>query len=448
MLFKKRRDQARILLTAILACSPSLAWAQQESVRPEEQRVESLANSLKRADTQLHIFYVHGMADEGPGHSGSEDLRKSICKHLKDCTTTEGVLDGNREYADKGSFTLDAPAPQLSYLGEQIWKSRQGASLSEGWNASAPFVDHWKLSRTDPRVPPIYVDEINWWPLVFAVKCRQIVANDATLAGPSKTYLDKCSSLKPDPTTPGRFLSYSWIEPLDAQKLKAMRARGALINRSVKSYVLDWGFTDAVLALGQMQPYLLEGIRQLVGRSVNVAADGSRGETVERAPNQEFVIVTHSLGSYLMLAALDITEAEAAAATQTQKQRFEYILSRISTVYFFANQLRLLELANLDNSTSANMVRRLELWGQLHTNYLASLSVSTPSHLARPHIVAWSDPSDLLTWNVPELQTVVVENRSVKNSTHWLWLLERPALAHGNYATNKNVIRVMLTPPK
>jgi hypothetical protein len=448
MPLRERRNQAGLLLTAVLACSPPLAWAQQGSAGPEVQRVESLGESLKRADTQLHIFYIHGMADEGPGHSDSEDLRKSICKHLKDCTTTEGVLDGKTEYADKGSFALDAPAPQLSYLGEQIWKSRQGASVSEGWNASAPFVDHWKLSRTDPHVPPIYVDEIDWWPLVFAVKCRQIVANDATLTGPSETYIDKCASFKPDTTTPGRFVSYSWIEPPDAQKLKALRARGALINRGVKSYVLDWGFTDAVLAMGQMQPYLVEGIRQLVGKSMNVAADGSRGETVERAPNQEFVIVAHSLGSYLILAALDITETEAAAATPAQKQGVEYLLSRMSTVYFFANQLRLLNLANLDNNTGANMTRRLELWGQLRSQYLASQSVSTPNHLARPHIVAWSDPSDLLTWNVPELEAVVVENRSVKNSTHWLWLFERPALAHGNYAVNKNVIRVMLVPPK
>ena len=448
MRLKERGHQTAILLMAVLACSPLVAWGQEESVRPEAQRVESLADSLKRANTQLHIFYIHGMAEEGPGHSDSEDLRKSICKQLKDCTTTEGVLDGKREYADNGSFTLDTPAPQLSYLGEPIWKSGQGGSLSEGWNASAPFVDHWKLARTDPHAPPIYVDEINWWPLVFAVKCRQIVANDATLAGPSKTYIDKCASFKPDPSTPGRFLSYSWIEPPDAQKLKAMRARGALINRSLKGYVLDWGFTDAVLALGQMQPYLSEGIRQLVGKSVDVAADGSRGESVERAQNQEFVIVAHSLGSYLMLAALDITETAAAGATQAQKQRLEYVLSRISTVYFFANQLRLLDLANLDSSTGANMTRRLELWGQLRSKYLASQSESTPNRLARPHIVAWSDPSDVLSWNVPELETVVVENRSVKNSIRWLWLLERPALAHGNYATNKNVIRVMLSPPK
>ncbi len=445
MLLKDPRLHAALLLTAVLACSLPLAWGQDESARPEEQGVASLAESLKRANTQLHVFYVHGMGADGPGHSDSEDLRKSICKHLKDCTTTEGTLDGKREYADKGSFVSDAQPPPLSYLGEQIWKSRQGGTPTEGWNASAPFVDHWKLSRI--HAPAIYVDEINWWPLVFAAKCRQIVADDATLAGPSKTYISECASFKPDPANPGRFLSYPWIEAPDAEKLEALQPRGALINRSLKSYVFDWGFSDAVLAIGQLRPYLLEGIRQLVVKSVNVAADGSRGETVERDPNQEFVIVSHSLGSYLIFSALDITESDT-GSTQALKPGLERILSRTSTAYFLANQLRLLELANLDNETGTNMVKHLEAWGRLRGEYLASLGVSTPNRLARPHIVAWSDPSDLLSWNVPELETVVVENRMVKNSPHWLWILESPAGAHTNYAVNKSVIRAMLTLPK
>jgi hypothetical protein len=76
----------------------------------------------------------------------------------------------------------------------------------EGWNASAPFVDHWEFLRKD-TAPTIYLDEINWWPLVFAVKCRQIVAQDAELVGPSDALIKKCSSLKAD-KEPGRFISY------------------------------------------------------------------------------------------------------------------------------------------------------------------------------------------------------------------------------------------------
>jgi hypothetical protein len=433
-------DRKVVLLMIILACHVTFARGQNITTRPEAKPVASLADSLKRInDAQLHIFYVHGMADPGSGYSDSQALRKSICKFLKDCTSAEGEFDG-REYADEDKFVLDASTPSLSYLDKQIWKSRQGGSPSEGWNASAPFVDHWKLVRN--RAKAIYVDEINWWPLVFAVKCRQIIAEDAALAGPSVKYIDSCSSLKPDVTHPGRFLSYQWIDESDVQKLKALPVRGALINRNLKNDVLDWGFTDAMLAVSEMRPYLLEGIRQLVRKSVHVAADGSRGKGVLPASNQEFVIVSHSLGSYLIFSALDVPESDT-GSTRPWKQEFEAILSRTSIVYFFANQLRLLELANLDNSTGTNMIEHLETWGRLRGMYQSSSDDSARSN-SRPQLIAWSDPSDLLSWNVPELNTVQVRNRYVKNSIHWLWLFESPTNAHGNYDTNKRVVGGML----
>jgi len=292
------------------------------------------------------------MAADGPGYSDSADLRKSICKFLKDCTTAAGQFDGS-EYADKGKFALNAPPPRLSYLGEPVWSSTQFDGSYVEWNAAAPFVDHWKLVRTS--APTIYVDEINWWPLVFALKCREMIAKDAALVGPSAKYIDACTALKPDLKHPGR--SYLWITPSGAQGLKAMPGRGARINRSLKNSVLDWGFTDAVSAVGPMRTLLLDGIRQLVLKSVNVAADGSRQDAIGPTRNQEFVIVSHSLGSYLIFSALGLNLAEPDTSTMKQwKGQFETILSHTSMVYFFANQLRLLELANLDVITSGNMI--------------------------------------------------------------------------------------------
>ena len=352
-----------------------------------------------------------------------------------------------REYADEDVFVLDHQTPDLSYLGQQIWKSKVSGTPSEGWNASAPFVDHWKLARK--HGPTIYLDEINWWPLIFSAKCRQIVAEDAKLIGPSKDYIDKCSRDEPDSTNPGRFRSYPWIEESEAQKLRRMPARGALINRKLKNYVLDWGFTDAVLSVGPMRAFLLEGIRQLVLKSVNVTPDGSRGTVAGPRPNQEFVIVSHSLGSYLIFSALDLSPTEPNPLKMEKwKGRFQNILARTSMVYFFANQLRLLELANLDapSESKPNMAAHLEEWGRLRRNYLTSQMDSNRKNLAPPQIISWSDPSDLLTWNVPELRFVVVKNRTVKNSIHWLWLLEWPSDAHGNYAMNNKVINVMLKP--
>jgi len=58
-------------------------------------------------------------------------------------------------------------------------------------------------------------------------------------------------------------------------------------------------------------------------------------------------------------------------------------------------------------------------------------------------VVAWNDPSDVLTWRVPRIGNVDVVNLSVENARHWFWLFESPTAAHGNYAGNKAVLRVL-----
>jgi hypothetical protein len=352
-----------------------------------------------------------------------------------------GERDGT-EYADQDKFKLNAPPPPLKYLGQQVWKKNSSGESSQEWNAAAPFVVHWRLARSSG--PTIYVDEINWWPLVFSLKCRQIVESDAELVGPSADRIKLCSTLQPDKTEEGRFISYDWIPSEAAPGLLARASRGALVNRKLKNGILDWGFTDAVLALGPLRTYLLDGIRQLILKSVAISPDGIRGGPPTPRDNQEYVIVSHSLGSYLIFAALDIGPGTLKTLTvQRSGDAFEEILKRTSLVYFFANQLRLLELASLDEAGDQNLVTHLEDWGKLRCEYLKSLPGSAEK-CARPQIVALNDPSDLLTWTVPELTTVDVQNMVVKNTRHWFWLIASPTQAHDNYAKNKNAVGQML----
>jgi hypothetical protein len=423
----------RLLVLALLA---SLTGSSRPQTAPASQATPSLADALKRArteNTQLHIFYLHGMGASGPGNSASADLRKSICKFLRDCKTTEGEFDGT-EYADRRDFALNVHPPDLHYLGQPIWRSDAGG-LSEEWNASAPYVDHYKLVRDG--APTIYFDEINWWPLVFAAKCRQIIAEEASLAGPNKTYIHICASgKKPDPDqrkNPGRFRSYPFID--NEQELNNLPPKGAKLNRSLKSFVLDWGFADAVLAVGPMRGLFLEGIGQVVLKSVKVGADGARGESVTPAPNQEFVVVSHSLGSYLMFSALDVP-SDPLATTQQWRADFDYVLANTSKAYFLANQVRLLELANLDVTKNGNLITHLKSWSDRRST----------AHKPVPQIVAWSDPSDLLTWTVPPMdpKIALVTNEPVQNAPHWFWLLENPGKAHTTYDQNKRVISVLL----
>src|SRR5262249_48886412 len=112
-------------------------------------------------------------------------------------------------------------------------------------------------------------------------------------------------------------------------------------------------------------------------------------------------------------------------------------------VYFFANQLRLLQLASLNQASDKNLVTHLESWGKIRCDYLKS-QPGAPQECEPPRITALNDPSDLLTWTVPSLPNVEVKNVTVKNATHWLGLVENPTPAHSNYARDKKVIQEML----
>jgi hypothetical protein len=430
MFLTRRRNQATALLALGLACPLTTAWGQTASA-PQPQTTTSLADPLHRADTgeiQLHFFYVHGMGIDAPNPKTapqdfqvSQQFRTSLCKRIG-CTTKMGEFQG-RNYANEAEFRNNTAPPPLQYLGQQIW------GTSDDWRAAAPFVDHYKLVRNNGTT--IYVHEINWWPLVFSAKCRQIVAKEAALVDRDEQHIATCSAATvKDPTQEDRFKSYAWITNEEIQRRVPPWPQAAMINRRLKRDILDWGFADALLAVGPMRKYLVEGIRELVLDSVAPASA------------QEFVVVSHSLGSYLLFSALDLQSDPQAATQADWRSRFERVLSQTSYAYFMANQVRLLELASLD--ATKNLRVYLDNWGKLRTQ----------AQKAPPQIVAWSDPGDLLTWQVPDLaqpdasdssaKHVRVINRPAKNAWRWFGLIEGPAAAHTNYDINKSVVREMV----
>jgi hypothetical protein len=289
------------------------------------------------------------------------------------------------------------------------------------------------------------VDELNWWPLTFSLKCRQIIAADASLVAPSKARIDTCSTREPDSGVGQRFKSYDWISSEEAARLRKLPARGAKANRQLKSDLMDWAFSDAVMALGPLRSHILNALHQLILKSLADAPTASQTGAAEVRANQEFVIVSHSLGSYLIFSALDMDPSTAkTAATEQTRNNLQEILKRTSLVVFFANQLRLLELVDLDGPSEGNIASHLHDWGKARCEYLKSLP-NAPQECKPPFIIALNDPSDLLTWTVPSLGDIRVENYTVRNSTHWLWYFANPTSAHSNYATDKRAIKEMLT---
>jgi hypothetical protein len=313
------------LLTTFLCCGVALLCrGQSKSANTASQAPSSFGNTLRdSASKEIHIVYVHGIGSYGPNDRDSLALRKSLCSYLKDCNAPAGIPIGQLDYADKDKFGLDAPVPTLEYLDEGIWKNE------EEWHAAAPYAVHFRLARLNGQ--SLYVDEINWWPLTFSLKCRQLVASDASFVAPSAEKIDTCSTREPNPGVPQRFKSYDWISNDEAVRLRHLPARGARANRDLKTGLMDWGFPDAVMALGPLRNYVLDGIRQLILKSLSDVPGASGTDPGRPRANQEFIIVTHSLGSYLTFSALDdIDSTEKTAAREQTRSELNEILKRTS----------------------------------------------------------------------------------------------------------------------
>ena len=454
---------ALTLTFGILESAPALAGVIDDG--PQElSQISTIGESLRNAGQRpLHILYVHGIGATGSG--GSQTFQKAICAFLKDCTAPAAPVA--RDYADSGEFAIGADPPAFTYLGKPVWQSK------EEWSASTPFVDHYVMKRSDGG--PLVVDEINWWPLTFSLKCRAILPGEARLAGPNSLLLNLCSqSTQADASNPGRFKTYTWISPEEASQLKASRGRAALINRSFKTGILDWGFSDAMTAVGSMHGIFRESMRQLFLKSARFSAQGSKSDEWEEqwkdphGIDREFVVVSHSLGSYLVFSTLDLNQNDALLRSALallkpgaadEDAAAQYILERTSLVYFFANQVPLLELANVQGAGPAGLTAAqlltpeglsgalnslLMKWKNLRENF-AQKQGRGAAAAKPPQVVAWSDPNDLLSWRLPAMEGLVVTNLYVHN-TAWHWIIANPAAAHANYSTNKQVLRIMFGP--
>ncbi|HEY1804312.1 MAG TPA: hypothetical protein VGG45_07500 [Terracidiphilus sp.] len=440
----------------------------------------SIADVLDSADKHpVHVLYVHGIDEVGAGDS--KMLRDSICNELKLCAVSDWKNAGT-EYADKGEFSSSVEPPTLAYLGSPVW------SNPDEWHAAAPFVVHWVV-RLKGHSAVLVLDEINWWPLVLSLKCRRVIAAEAHLSGPDEFLLQVCSTQSAqDPDGSGRF--YPWITADQAAKLAKIKPRGVLINRQLKAGLVDWGLSDVLMAVGPMGGILRDGVRQLMAKSAafdpNAAEDNaSHSEGIgkydwksqlsrDNMLDQEFIGVTHSLGSYLLFNTLnpefanvagEQLSASDAARKTAEENAIRYIFERCSLMYFFANQLEMLEITNLESapapsgsamqsrglapapmfptSPAANFRSLVGRWQGYQTNFQTVLHPNDTASREKVQVVAWSDPSDVITYRVPKIGDVEVVNLYVKNATRWFGLIESPREAHAGYAKNIDVLRVM-----
>lgn len=400
-------------LTAALAKPPITAG---EPVRLDQ--VRSLGDVIRDSENgSIHIVYVHGMRAEKPGEAGE------FISRLGQSYGTQGQISRTRR-----SILLD-PWPMGAAVGTRtIWDTEKD------WRAGQPFIDRYVL-RTRRYNASVTVDEVNWWPLLLPLKCRLLVTPEAKVAGVDRAHLDLCFN----DTAP----YHRWLTP--AEYNEALRTRpplggAARFNRYLKQQILDWGLSDAVIATGPMRPYL------------NATMDAAFAYAAVDSASSEYVVISESLGSFVVLDAYSRNEPSVRA-----------VLDATHNLYFFANQFSLLELARIEGLPSeahavradaslsahpagagvaaeaASPLRALQAWASA-----PSPAGFLPSRSGVKQIVAFSDPSDALTFRVPDFENALVSNVYVRNATRWLGLFADPIKAHAGQMRNEALWRAMI----
>jgi hypothetical protein len=364
----------------------------------------------KSITAPVHIVFVHGMRAEGAG--ASEKFRAGLLERVPKL----------RASAPTRSFLAVGTRPAATYVGEPIWKS------DEEWQASRPFVDRYVFARAEAS--PIVVDEVNWWPLLFPPKCRFILLPETDLSGVDQGHIKLCGRHDPP--------YYPWLSEKQvaaALAHKPASGGGARINASIKQQIMNWGLTDAVLALGPMRTYCRQALNQAFGHASSYDGKG--------VTEQEFVVVSESLGSFVVLDAFGDLFGDSHEARSVGE--------RTADLYFFANQFALLELARI-GGISDGRARTVEGAGVpvvspldlLRSWALSGSPLETVGRLKQ--VVAFSDPSDLLTFRVPKLRNsdgkdiAIVVNVYDHNEIKWLGIFANPTTAHTGHSGNKDVL--------
>lgn len=421
-----------VAMGLVLAVAAAASGVQAGSLKPDDPAALKRTRSLGRiiADTRdkpVHVLFVHGMRAEGAGNART--FMAGLCKHGK-----VKCPPGQLKATERHVLPLGA-APPARLFGKPVWREGE-------WEANPPFVDRYVFERDG--APPVVVDEVNWWPLLFPLKCRALVAPEAALSGIDKKHVELCHT-----EDPGRRL-HAWIDDVEyAEVMKGAQISGggAWANASLKQQIMNWGLADAVIALGPMRVYFRKAMDEAFRYAGGFDAKGVDG--------QEFVVVSESLGSFVVM--------DAATNRANDAPNARAVVGATSSLYFFANQFALLELGRVRGlPASFGLTDRGETDNEAVQQDLAPmdmLSAWTKGQLSNARlvsqprqIIAFSDPSDMLTFNVPSLpgerdgSRALVVNIYDRNAINWFGVFVNPGKAHTGHSSNKAVLKQMFTP--
>jgi hypothetical protein len=231
-------------------------------------------------------------------------------------------------------------------------------------------------------------------------------------------------------------LAYDYDRPYHAQR--------ARVNRALKKQLIDRAFSDAVLYAGKLHQAIGYTVRQAICAAATDQLDLTRpcgprpALTADPiATESELFIITHSLGSAMLLETL----GEAASDSEAQAQAIQDLVKHVRLIAMMANQLPLIRLSQMTQPPAdAPMVNQ----APPRTAFSAR---TTPIPVA-----AFTDINDLLSY-LPEMWKHVLYpgwenfftfvNFPVVNARSATGFLANPGTAHTGYWTNRVIMNAI-----
>ncbi|MGP8235828.1 MAG: hypothetical protein ACLQVW_10500, partial [Limisphaerales bacterium] len=224
---------------------------------------------------------------------------------------------------------------------------------------------------------------------------------------------------------------------------QALNAHRVLVNRDLKTNLMDEGLSDAVLYMnpafrGAMQQPIIQTIEEVAG---------------ETGSNDVIVLVASSLGSKMTF---DTT------VEWQDNARVQHFAERTTDIFMLANQLPLLHLGtgtNLEAEASQAPETSIKHFLRISRKHKQrAIDKKGPPripHDATIHVVAATDPNDLLSYPLSRRDiipddgdgtnvTITVGNIYPHNTGAILFVFANPAAAHDNYDINEWLLKKLV----
>jgi len=254
--------------------------------------------------------------------------------------------------------------------------------------------------------------------------------------------------------TPVLNISFLLWAPLTGDiKLAALEENGAPSTQEfaylAKDVFIDHYLADVVLYGGTYRDKVM---RPSIQAALCYVTDGKPSEDGKTCRplgnyNDPTIIVTHSLGGYMLMDAVDDELFREHCATNTPANK---ILRNTKFIYMMANQLALLDLSTLQGYPRRLGGSRPD--DNLAHRFAECWEIAKPS--AEEQVVAFSDPNDILTWLVqrnnlklprPDWGSAQLTNVYLSNDEFSIpFLFSEPSTAHNGYLDNPTVMEMLV----